>query len=120
MELDLRTEVRIGFFKILHREVSTPTALSTANKSKQSMCYHSVKNTDILTHHDETAHRYVFQNTNKINTVYNAKNMNWQSIHNSITTEKYIDLINTDLIVQGIQKDDNATRIILCKQELHD
>ncbi len=37
--------------------------------------------------------------------------MNWQSIHNSITTEKNRELFNTDLIVQGIQDDVNVTMI---------
>ncbi len=76
-----------------------------------SLCHKPHKLLDLLTHNKHTTHSYVFQNANKINAVYNTKNMNWQSIHNSITTEKNGELFDTDLIVQHIQNDDNATSI---------
>ncbi len=62
--------------------------MSTGKQTKQSMGCQSVKYTDILTHHEQTEHKYVFQNAYKIETVHNAKNMNWQSVHNSVTTDK--------------------------------
>ncbi len=33
--------------------------------------------------------------------MYNAKNMNWQSIHDSVTIDKTRDLFDTDLLLQS-------------------
>ncbi len=91
--------------------VTRPTVLSTGNNMKHSMGCHSHKRSDTLTHHEHTLHRYVFQNANKIDTVYNLNNLNWQSIHNSITTEKNRELFNTDFIVQGTHDNEHVTKI---------
>ncbi len=58
-------------------------------------------------------HRYAFANTNKLDTVYNANNRSWQGIHNAITTEKNMDLFETDLIVQGNGVNTDSTRITI-------
>ncbi len=52
-------------------------------------------------HHEHVPHRYAFSNTNKLDSVYNAKNRSWQGIHNAAITEKNREPFKTDLIVQG-------------------
>ncbi len=58
-------------------------------------------------------HKYAYTNTNKINTVYNAKNLSWQGIHNAITVEQNRELFDTDLIVPGNSAYDETTRICI-------
>ncbi len=55
-------------------------------------------------------HRFAFSNVTQIDTVYNAKNMSWQGIHNVITMVKNRELFETDFIVQGNCSDVNSTR----------
>ncbi len=71
-------------------------------KYKQSMGHLSDSSSDSLIHHEYVPHIYAFTNTNKLDTVYNAKNLSWQGIHNAITTEKNRELFDIDLIVQVI------------------
>ncbi len=52
------------------------------------MGYPFEQTSDILTHHEYVCHRHLFQTNNKVDTVLNAKNMNWQSIHDSQTIDK--------------------------------
>ncbi len=79
---------------------------------------HSDNRSVNLIHCENTPHRYVFQNANKIDTVYNAKNLSWQGIHNAITTEKNRDLFDIDLIGQGnIASEDTTTISIHVKKK---
>ncbi len=69
------------------------------------MIYQSELKSDNLTHHERINNRHVFENTNMVNTVYNARNMNWHSIHDSVTIDKSRDLFDTELLVQGNEND---------------
>ncbi len=80
----------------LHRRVTAPTNMSIGEKYKQSIDCHSDSSSDNLIHHENTGHRYVFKNHNKIYTVYNATTISWQGIHNVITTEKNRELLDTE------------------------
>ncbi len=74
------------------------------------MACQSDTSSDSLIHRENTNHRYAFKNINKIDIVYNAKNLSWQGIDNAITTEKNRELFDTDHIIQSnIASDDSTT-----------
>ncbi len=75
------------------------------------MDWKSDPSSDNLIDHEDTGHGYVFKNHNKIDTVYNATNLKWQSIHDAIGSEKNIELFDTELIVHGNISSDDSTKI---------
>ncbi len=101
------------FSKCLHRRVTVPTTLAPGMKYMHSMGNISDSSSDSLIHQEYVQHIYAFTNTNTLDTVYNAKHLSWQCIHNAITTGKNRELFETDLIVQGIYSVDESTRITI-------
>ncbi len=79
---------------------------------KHSMGHLSDSSSDSLIHDEYVPHRYVFTNRNKLDIVYNAKNLSCQGIHNAIITEKNSET-ETDLIVQDNNSVDESTRITI-------
>ncbi len=55
--------------------------------------------------------RYAFSNITKIDSEYNAKNMTWQGIHDSITMVKKQELFETDFIIQDNHPNVDSSRI---------
>ncbi len=69
-----------------------PTEMSTGTQTDLSNSSQSVHETDILTHHENTTHRYALSK-DKIHKVYNVKNHNWKELHDSMMIDKNREII---------------------------